>query len=439
LKKNRKLFSVLMIVVFVLSLFMTACGSDGSKEVAGSDASQGSNDGNSSGDDEDIVIGTLWPLSGGAASWGNDNLNGAKIAVEMINENGGVLGKKVILKNADNASSPQTAASEAEKLIQDGVQVIVGTVISSGALPASQVAEKNGIIYWEADAVTDDLTNRGFKNLFRVNEKAGDHAVAAVEFTREVVAKELGVDPKELRIAVTHEDSAFGTSVSDAALAELKKYNMNIVIHESYSAKTTDLSSLVLKLKEAKPDILMNAGYTPDQVLFWKQAKQYELDLKALVGMAGWTLQATGDGLGDSVNGVFDASGPIGINTDGLDPETKKRHEEFVKLYKEYYDSVPSLSSFQGFTAMYVLLKHVIPEAGSLDLDKVREAALALDIPIGGTIIGWGVKFDPETHHNTRAFAPVMQWQENKVHVVYPQDFATSEPIMIPLPKWSER
>jgi branched-chain amino acid transport system substrate-binding protein len=85
------------------------------------------------------------------------------------------------------------------------------------------------------------------------------------------------------------------------------------------------------------------------------------------------------------------------------------------------------------------LLNDIIPKAGSLEADKLREAALSLDIAEGGTVLGWGVKFNPETGQNDRAFATVMQWQENKVETVFPEKFATKESIMVPLPSWSSR
>lgn len=430
MKKGR--VSVVLSGVLALSMLVSACGT--SKETA-SDGGSGSSGGTA----DKIMIGTLWPLSGGSASWGNDNLNGAKLAVNMINEKGGVLGKQVELKNADNASDPAKASSEAQRLIQDGAKIIVGTVISSGALPASQVAEKNKVIYLEADAVTDEMTNRGFKYTFRLNSTASDNGKAAVEFTKNVLAPKLGIEAGKLKIVVTHEDSAYGTSVGDAAEKSLKESGMTMAARERYSAKATDLSSIVLKLKDMKPDVLLNVGYTPDQVLFWKQAKQYDLNLKALVGMAGWTLQATGDGLGDSVNGIFDASAPVGINTAGLNEETKKLYDLFVKQYQETYKATPSLSSFEGFAAMYLLLNDMLPKAGALDPEKIREAALSLDIPQGGTILGWGVKFNEKTGQNDRAFATVMQWQQNKVETVYPEKFATKKPIMVPLPNWSAR
>jgi branched-chain amino acid transport system substrate-binding protein len=388
----------------------------------------------------EILVGTLWPLSGTAAPWGNDNLRGAKVAVQIVNERGGINGKKVRLIDADNASSPSTAANEANRLItKEGVKIIAGTVVSSCALPASEVAEKNKIIYWEADAVTNNLTTRGFKYLFRVNETAGMHADMGARFISEVIAPKLGKDIKAIKIAITHEDSAYGTSVSDAMEKALATYGAKAVGREAYSAKATDLSSLVLKLKSLGAEIVFNTGYTPDQVLFWKQAKQLNLNLKALVGGGGWTLQATGDGIGPTVNGVFDASGPTYINPKGLRADTQKLYDEFMSRYQKMHNAPISLSSFQGFTSMWVLLNEVLRKTGGdTDPEKVRSAARALDIPDFGTIIGWGVKFN-EQGQNTRAFATVMQWQDLKVYTVFPRNLALRDPIMIPLPEWSAR
>jgi len=87
---------------------------------------------------------------------------------------------------------------------------------------------------------------------------------------------------------------------------------------------------------------------------------------------------------------------------------------------------------------MYVLLTKILPKAGSFDPDKIKEAAMSLDEPVGSTILGFGIKFGPDGQ-NTRSFNVVLQWQKGELVTVWPQRFATAEPIMVPLPNWNER
>ena len=113
-------------------------------------------------------IGALYPLTGNLALLGNENLNGAQIAVDVVNEAGGIGGKKVELVTGD-ASTPDKAQAEAERLLSSaGVQVITGTYSSGLSYAASQVAERRGAIYWETGGIADGLTKREFKNFFRV-------------------------------------------------------------------------------------------------------------------------------------------------------------------------------------------------------------------------------------------------------------------------------
>ena len=80
----------------------------------------------------------------------------------------------------------------------------------------------------------------------------------------------------------------------------------------------------------------------------------------------------------------------------------------------------------------------MLPKIGSLDAEKIIDAAMKLDIPLGGTLAGWGVKFD-ETHQNIRAVNAMYQIQGGKVVVVWPSEYASAEPIMVPLPAWDKR
>jgi branched-chain amino acid transport system substrate-binding protein len=90
----------------------------------------------------------------------------------------------------------------------------------------------------------------------------------------------------------------------------------------------------------------------------------------------------------------------------------------------------------------HLLFETVLPKAGSVDPEAVRKAALEIDIPEGGTVFGFGVKFAPPDHpsagQNLRAIPVLMQWQEQKPWVVYPAAFAVRDPLL-PLPTWEER
>ncbi len=86
----------------------------------------------------------------------------------------------------------------------------------------------------------------------------------------------------------------------------------------------------------------------------------------------------------------------------------------------------PDLIARLAFSSSYILFNDVIPQAGGDDPDKIRQAALSLDQPVGSTIVGWGVKFD-KTGQNTRATMSVMQWQNGKLVVIYPENFKKSE------------
>lgn len=114
----------------------------------------------------------------------------------------------------------------------------------------------------------------------------------------------------------------------------------------------------------------------------------------------------------------------------------KRFHEDHRKKFD---GREPSAHTGMGFTAMYLLLKRILPAAGSLDTEKIRQAALALDMPVGSTIVGWGMKFDPATQNNTRAFPTYDQWRARKIVTVAPDPFGVKKPTAMPLPTWGKR
>ncbi|MCL5047005.1 MAG: ABC transporter substrate-binding protein, partial [Actinobacteria bacterium] len=385
-----------------------------------------------------------FPFSGSLALLGNEIFDAINIAADMVNDKGGIGGKKITFAKAD-APDATAAANEANRLItQEGVKVIIGTYASGLSMAATPVAERNKVIYMETNASTDDLTRRGFKYLFRQCDTATDLGAAASKFAAEVVASKLGVDPKNLKVAVLYEDGAFGTSTGAAAKKTAESLGLQVVAYDGYKASSVDLSPIILKLKSLNPDVVIATSYINDAVLFLKQSKQLGFAPRALVGTsAGYALPEYAKMLGADAEGVFSSEAPAEVNPDSLSPEAKKVNEEFLKRWKEKKGTQPTGLAYRAFTGAWVLLAQAMPKAGAVDSEKIREAFMSLDYPLGSLANGWGVKFNgPETGNggqNQRAFSVVMQWQNGKLVTVWPKQLANAEPVSIPIKPWDKR
>jgi branched-chain amino acid transport system substrate-binding protein len=393
--------------------------------------------------EDTVEIGALFPFSGVLALLGQETFNGATIASDMVNEKGGIWGKQIEWVKGD-AVDPKAAMAECERLISvKGVKLIFGTYSSSRSYAASEVAERNKVIYWEQGAIADKITARDFKYLFRTIARAGDFGLMAANFANEAVALKLGIDPKDMKIAIMFEDSLYGTSVGTMAGKRAKELGMKVVASESYSAKTVDLSSVVMKFKSKNPDVIIATSYLEDGLLFWRQAKDLDLNVKSFIGtgachgMPDWVKT-----FGKEGDYIFNVDPPIGINPAVYTEESKGRLKEFQDRFNKKFGHMPVTHATAGFVAAWVLFTDVLPRAGSLDPEAVRKAALEVDIPKGGTIFGFGVKFAPPDHpaagQNLRAQPALMQWQDQTMKVVYPDDFAVAKPLM-PLPTWQDR
>ncbi len=341
-------------------------------------------------------IGTIYPLTGPLAKNGIKNFGSVKIATQMINDAGGVLGKKVVLVSAD-APDPQAAASEANRLItNEKITTIIGTQASGLSMAATVVAEKNKVFYIETEGVSGLITARGFKYLFRTTFSSGMMAAQIIDYIAKVIAPKMGRRAEDLRIAIVHEDGGFGTATQKGLTASAKRLCLKIVSTQSYSAKSTDLSGMILKLKRAKPDIILAAQYINDAILFHRQAK--ELGLKAMIigSTAGQGNPDFVKALGKDADGVIAFGIPSEFSIKNLATQPKRDAAEFVKRYQKTHNGeYPNPTSFVGFAGAWILYRFVLPRAGSLDPEKLRKAALSLDVPPGSKLkylAGWNIR-----------------------------------------------
>ena len=383
---------------------------------------------------QDIKIGVIQPLSGPMALLGKYSLEGSEVARLEVNGKGGLLGKKVEFVIVD-APDAKAAAAATEKLCTvDKVKIIMGTYSSSLSYAATNVADKYGVVYWELGAISDDITARGFKYVFRTCPAASTYSYSALQCMSEYLAPKIGKKPDQVKLGLVFEDSLFGTTQAKYGYEAAKKYGMIVVANIPYNAKSTDLTPVILRLKSAKPDFLLYPGYFTDQVLFIRQSKELGFDYKIALTTGGSGLKDFGKALGDDSEGV----GLVGFTSMDVNPKFAKGVKEFaalhIKLLGREADGPYPLMNYMGTKVLFQAIK----QGGAIEPEAVRKGALSIDIPPEGTETGGGVKFDPKTGQNLRAITPVAQWQKQQMPTVWPEKAAIAK-IQFPLPTWAER
>jgi branched-chain amino acid transport system substrate-binding protein len=402
---------------------------------------------------ETVRIGVIFDHSGPFAAGGSVACSvGAQIAIDLCNERGGVGGKyKLAPVNADSQSKADVAINEVERLInQEKIDIINGVYASAHAVPLSAKVEAQKRILWITTAIaTAVFKDKNLQYVFRGQIHSDQYGQAFAGFLSENAKAKLGVDPKEVKIAIIHEDGPYGVGVATADEHYSKEAGLQIVLREGYSASAPDLSSLVTKLKRANADVISHCGYNPDITLFLRQARESGLRFKMLIGAgAGYSqldkLRATFGKDIDNFCNIDPAPAQL-LDASKLAPGVGDLTKIMVDRYKAKTGAtdVPPHCSM-GFNQTWVLLNNVLPVAkekyGGFDPEAVRKAALDVDIPVGGTIQGYGVKFfKPGTQmagQNERSTPVVMQNAGEHISVVYPSVIRTQDPVL-PLPKSS--
>ncbi len=400
--------------------------------------------------DKEVRIGVIFDLTGPLAAGGSVASNlGTKYAIDMTNERGGVEGYRIRPIYADAQSKVDVAINESERLLnQENVHLIMGLFSSAQCVPMAQKVDAAKRFMWMNVCVASAvLKDKNFSYVFRPQVHSDQFGAASCAFLNEQAKPRLGKDPKSLRVAIIYEDGPYGTGVAAGNDASCKEMGMQVVLKEGYSATAPDLSPLVTKLRRARADVILHTGYNPDITLFLRQAKEQNLKWAALIG------HGAGYGQFDKLYETFKDDANYIYNVDPvaaqlLDPKTLAPGlgdltAEMVKRYKAETGAsqVPTHVSM-GFNQTWIFLQDVLPRAirkyGGVDPEALRKAALDTDIPEGGTIQGYGVKFfppgTPMAGQNERSSPAVMQYIGNETVVVWPSAIKTKDPVL-PLPK----
>jgi branched-chain amino acid transport system substrate-binding protein len=386
----------------------------------------------------------LEPLTGPLSFEGKRHLDGLEVMRDMINERGGVMGKKLVFAVGD-AVDPTAAASEANRLItRENVKVITGTFSSRLCGAASEVAARSNVIYWESSCVDPRFNKRGLKNVFRTEIDATGFGWYNIEFITKHLAPKLHIPTNQLKIAFLSEDSSYGQGVTESARQRAKsEFGMQEVALEYYNWQSTnDFTPTIVKLKQLNPDVIHHIGFSQDAPLFWRQSREQNFLFKALVhaGATGYGSSDFGKNMGADGNGVFALLEPgPGFKIESMKPEGQKLERDFRAAIEKKTGSYP-LGAHQLAASGLWILKLALDKAGTDELEKFRTAVLSLDMPVGSTLNGWGVKFSPEGQNaNDRVQHYMLQWQNGQLVTVWPEEFSTIRAKWIPLGPWDQR
>ena len=386
---------------------------------------------------ETVKIGVILPLSGPVAPIGKTCRQGMDYAIKEINEAGGIKsmnGAKMELIYADSTGKPEVGLSEAERLIlHEKVSALMGCYQSSVTYTSTGAAERYKTPFLVVISVMPKITERGLKYVFRPTQMATEQAGAMVKFLYD-----MGVvtGKKVSKVALLYENTDYGQACATIWKAACKKYEFEIALDESYPHASTDLTPVVIKLKRAKPDAVLNAAYISDMILLIKGLADMQFDCMAWVCSGGGELDPKFiPAVGNLANYIFTVT-PWQYDLVLAKPWIKKVNEGFKAMTGVDLTTVSAMT----YSDIYVL-KEALEKAGSSARQKIRDALAGIDITSGGAMIlpFERIKFD-QSGQNPYQRMIVSQFLNKKIRVVFPEELAAPGVKAVwPMPPWSQR
>lgn len=310
--------------------------------------------------DETVKIGEVAPVTGPASYLGKDTENGAKLAVEEINEQGLVVGGKKIklaLDAQDDAGDPRQATQIAQKLVDDNVVAVVGHMNSGTTIPASKIYSDAGIVQVSPSATNPAYTQQGFKTAYRVVATDAQQGPALADYAIKAL--------KVKTVAIVDDATAYGQGLANEFEKRAKADGIKVMSHDATNDKATDFRAILTKIKGEQPDAIMYGGLDATGGPFAKQAKQLGMGQRILAG----------DGLcADDLSKLAgDAADDVICSIAGAPLAKMPKGPSFTERYQKRFGVHPVLNSPFAYDAVYVIVE-AMKRAGSTAPNKILAA-----------------------------------------------------------------
>jgi branched-chain amino acid transport system substrate-binding protein len=354
---------------------------------------------------KDFLLGSELPLTGNLARVGQGMHEGIAVAIDMANK--AQAGKHSFkVSTIDDETSPAKAVAAVEKLIGEGVVALTGGYGSNIIGPASEAAQKAGVVYITSGGVTPELTTRGYKTFFRINNTDG-YALAMIGLLQDMAAK---------KVSVVYLNKEATSNLAKQVKETLSAKGVTVTMHE-FDGATSDFKPLINKVKlQDRPDVVAMVGYENDYVGILRAAKVLKPDVKAMVGV--WSLATSQmakefPDLMENVHGTSMLPYPVEF--------TQPEALEFAATYKKLFNKEPDYLGQFGYVQTRLLIDAILraDAAGTLAGGGLPEELRKTDAQ---TLIG-RVTFDAKGD-NPNFTHRMGQHQGGKVVLVWPKEFA---------------
>lgn len=365
-----------------------------------------------------VNVGVILPLSGANAQFGVNSRNGIELVADEINAAGGIKslgGARINLVIADSTSTPTTAANVAQRLLtQNDVVAILGAFASSLTIAISEVTERRGVPLLTM-SFSDQITGRGFENIFQVVAKASVIGKAQFDGTAAIAAS---AGQKLERIAIMYEDTAYGTSQAAGLREGAKAAGVQIVMDDAYPLGITDVTPLINKLRASGAQAVFPVSYLNDSLQIIRAMRQQRITIPAIGGAAGYVIPDFEKGLGEFAEGVLSIS-PANYD---LAPELTERFRKRFGYFMVH-------EALEHAVCMDVLAQ-AMEKAKSAKPEDLRKALQGARFEGGWTkaMTGGAVQFD-KTGLNTLSVPVMVQWRNKELVTVWPADVAKAKAV----------
>jgi len=371
-----------------------------------------------------IKIGLVHPVSGGLAYSGGQGRLGCQLAIDEINAAGGIKsmgGARLEAALGDSQSRPEVGVSEVERLHQEGVAAYVGCFSSAIALPATQAAAKYNTPFMIDVGVSDNIVNRGLKNVFRLAPGFGKCVDDAIEGLGQVNKAAGGIAKKAVLV---HEESEFGTGTAKLLAGKLPGIGIEVAEVIKHANPTRDFSNVALRIRSLRPDLVIMSNYQNEYVLLSRTLHQQKVDLAAMFSVLG----------GGFIYKLVQEQPEVAQHMMDFNHWFDPRNPRAADLRKRAADrgALFTFEVYCGYNSVKCYAD-AVQRAGTADKEKViaaLEASTWSDhfMPYGATKFVNG--------QNQGGKAVLLQASRTDIEVVWPNEFAAAKPIF-PKPKFN--